>query len=457
MKKLKLPVEAQKIITTFQRAGFECYAVGGSVRDLIMERPTSGWDFTTNAAPEEILKLFPDGFYDNRFGTVGLISHMEDVGKKKQKQVFEITTYRTESGYTDRRHPDEIVWGNSLREDLARRDFTVNAIAFDGKNLIDPFNGQDDIKRKIIKAVGDPDRRFQEDALRLIRAIRIASQLGFFIEAKTAKSIKKNAKLIKHVSAERVREELFKVLKSSYPADGILLLKNHGLLTQILPELEKAFSTPQKSPRRHHVYDVGTHLIESLRHCPSKDPIVRFATLLHDIGKPTVFAQDKQGVITFYNHEIIGTSIVKSIAKRLKISRKDRERLIRLVCFHQFSVDERQTDSALRRFIKRVGRENLKDMLALRVADRLGGGAAETSWRLELYKKRLKEVQKQPFTLHDLKIDGYDVMRIFEIKPGPQVGRVFEQLFEEVVEKKIENKKQALLKRLKQLKDTLTI
>lgn len=447
-----LPQQAQMIIDTLKKAGFEAYAVGGSVRDLLMGKETKGWDFTTSAKPEEILKLFPDSFYDNQFGTVGVkITSKEN--PQILEDIYEITTYRSEKGYKDHRHPDTITWGKTLKEDLSRRDFTINAIAFDGKNIVDPYGGQKDIEKKFVRAVGDPQERFTEDALRMMRAVRIASELGFFIDEKTILAIQNNVLLIHKISTERVRDELFRLLASTYPADGILLLKNSGILQEILPELTETFGVQQKSPKRHHLYDVGTHSVMAMKFCPSTDPIVRFATLLHDIGKPKTFQKDnKTHIITFYNHEVVSTNIAKRIAHRLRLSKKQSEKLVTLVRWHQFTVDERQTDSALRRFIRRVGKENLDDMLALRIGDRLGGGAQETSWRLELFKKRLEEVQKQPFTVTDLTIDGHDVMKELHCKPGPMVGKLLNQLFTEVEAETLPNKRDALLKRLGELK-----
>lgn len=447
MTNLKLPLSVREVLEKLKEAGFEAYLVGGSVRNLLMRKKTDNWDFTTNATPQEILKIFPDGYYDNQFGTVGV--------PQKDYPPFEITTFRSEHCYSDRRHPDKVTWGKSLAVDLSRRDFTINAIALSLPKvkpvIIDLYQGQKDIKKKIIKTVGDPQQRFAEDALRLIRAVRIATELGFMIEDKTLEAIRVHSSLIKSVSAERVRDELVKILSSNFPADGILLLKSTNLLKEILPELDKCFGVSQKSPERHHLYDVGTHLVMSLKYCKSKDPIVKLATLLHDVGKPEVSQKLENGVITFYNHEIVGTKIVQEISQRLKLPKKDRQRLVTLVRWHQFSVDERQTDKALRRFIRRVGKENLDDMLSLRIADRLGGGARETSWRLELFKKRLEEVQKQPFTVVDLKVDGFDVMKILNIKPGPEVGRILSKLFEEVEEDQIKNNRKYLLDRMREL------
>jgi len=449
-----LPQSAQKIIDTLNHAGFEAYAVGGSVRDLLMQRSTKGWDFTTNAQPEDLLKLFPDSFYDNQFGTVG-IKIKSPTNPEITEDVYEITTYRSEKGYTDHRHPDNIAWGKTLEEDLSRRDFTINAIAFDGKTIVDPYDGQLDLKKNLIRAVGDPNARFAEDALRMMRAVRIASELGFMIDEPTLAAIKKNVHLLSTISAERITNELMKLLASNFAADGILILKNSGILKEVLPELDGAFAVPQKSPKRHHIYDVGTHSVMAVKFCPSKDPLIRLATLLHDVGKPKTFRKDQNSeIITFYNHEVVGAKIAKNIAYRLRLSKKQSEKLITLVRWHQFTVDERQTDSALRRFIRRVGKENLEDMLALRIGDRLGGGALETSWRLELFKKRLEEVQKQPFTVADLHIDGHDVMKELNCKPGPMVGKILNQLFSEVEVGTVLNEKEILLKRLGELKIT---
>lgn len=410
------------------------------MRDILMSRITNDWDFTTNATPEEILKVIPGGLYNNQFGTV-FTDNPDD-----KNRPHEITTFRTEEGYEDFRHPTKIVWGKTLEEDLARRDFTINALAFD-KNfkIIDPYGGQEDIKNKLIRAVGDPNERFGEDALRMMRAIRIAAEIGFKIEAKTFEAIKKNAPLINKIAKERVKDELFKLLASANPYEGIVHFRESGLMQEILPELEKCFGVEQKSPGRHHIYDVGNHLLMSLKFCKSDDPVTRFATLLHDVGKPQTYKKLENGTITFYNHEMVSTKIAENVAERLKFSKKEHDKFISLIRWHQFTVDEHQTDSAIRRILRNVGLENMEDILALRVADRLGGGARETSWRLEEFKKRLIEVQKEPFSVRDLKINGNDVMKALNLKPGPKIGEILNDLFEKVVNKKVENKKEDLL------------
>jgi len=447
-----LPQSIKNIFYIFKKNGFEIYLVGGAVRDFLLGKNPKNFDFTTNATPKQIQSLFPNSFYNNAYGTVSIPLEIDNLSSL-QKTIVEITPFRKEEDYTDFRHPEKIEWAKTLEEDLTRRDFTINAIAYDGKKIIDPYHGQKDLKEKIISCVGDPDKRFTEDALRLLRAIRFASQLGFLIEEKTRKAIEKNSQLITKISWERIRDEFLKILKSDHPADGILFLRNTGLLKYILPELDVCFSIPQKSPKRHHIYDVGTHLVMSLKHCPSKDEITRFATLIHDIGKAKTFKKDeKTGLITFYNHEVVGKKLAEKIAERFKLSSKQKEKLVRLVAYHQFTVSELQTDKAIRRFIRNVGKEYLLDMLDLRVADRLGSGAKATSWRLELFKKRLIEVQKEPFKITDLKVNGYDVMRILEIKPGRKVGEVLKYLFEKVVEKKLKNEREVLLKEIEKFK-----
>ncbi len=443
-----IPQEVCEILKKMEDAGYEIYITGGAVRDILAGLEVDDWDYTTNATPEEIVKVFKDAYYNNKFGTVGIPSN-------SGLDPHEITTFRTESGYSDARRPDKVEWGKSLEEDLERRDFTINAMALkpQGNNfkVIDIYGGAKDLKQKLIKAVGNPTDRFSEDALRLLRAIRIASQLNFTIEEKTFDAIKANAPLINKIAKERIKDELLKIFASPHPEKGVEISRDTGLLDEILPECSKMFGVDQKSPGRHHIYDVGTHALMSLKFTPSADPITRFATFIHDIGKPQTFRKNEDGLITFYNHEVVGYQIAKRIALRLRFSKKETDKLLTLVRWHQFTVDEHQTDTAIRRFIRHVTPQYLEDMLALREGDRLGGGATQTSWRLEEFKKRLIEVQKQPFSIKDLKINGRDVMKELNLKPGPKVGEILEKLFKEVEEKTIENDRDALLKRIKEI------
>lgn len=446
---IHLPKNVSDFFLIFTNKGFQIYLVGGAIRDLILKKKPvelgENWDFATNATPEGILKLFPKGIYNNKYGTV-LIPFEKSV-------MFEITPFRKEADYKDLRHPEKIEWAKTIEEDLSRRDFTINAIAFDGKKLVDPYQGQKHLQEKLIVAVGDPDKRFSEDALRLMRAVRFASELGFLLENKTRLSVQKNASLITKISWERIRDELFKILASPNPTEGILFMRSLGLLTFILPELDLCFLIPQKSPKRHHIYDVGTHLVMSLKHCPSKDVITRLSTLLHDVGKSETFWRDeKTGLITFHNHEVVGTQMASKIADRLRLSHEQKQKLVTLVKFHQFTVTELQTDKAVRRFIRNVGKEYLDDILDLRYADRVGSGAKPTSWRFELFKKRLNEVQKEPFKISDLKIDGHDVMKILNLKPGKKVGQVLQSIFNDVEEGIVKNERDILLKKIKEIK-----
>lgn len=448
--------EVLAILKKIAGAGFEVAVVGGAVRDVLSGVDVKDWDLTTNATPEEILKIFPNAFYNNKFGTVGIPAEVEET---EHPNVVEVTTYRTENSYSDSRHPDDVIWGTSLEEDLKRRDFTINAMALrfgNGKlehKPVDLFGGQKDLKDKIVRTVGEANERFGEDALRMLRAIRFAVVLGFELDETTGRAIANNSELIQKISGERVREEIFKIIDSSSAEKGFFLARDLGILNFILPELAENFNVEQKSPKRHHVYDVGTHCVMSMKHCPSNKTIVKFATLLHDIGKFRVAAMTEEGVRTFYNHEVVGAKIAKEICDRLHVSGENRDKVFRLVRWHQFSVGENQTDKAIRRFINNVGLDSVEDMMDLRIGDRLGGGLTEPeSWRLNLFRRRIKDVLKKPFTVHDLKVDGRDVMKVLEIKPGPKVGEVLNKLFDEVADEKSKNERERLLERIREFK-----
>jgi putative nucleotidyltransferase with HDIG domain len=453
-----IPEEILKLYRRVQEANFEAYLVGGCVRNMFLKRPVKDWDMTTNATPQDLLKIFPQAFYDNKFGTVGIPC----VISKDKEIVVEITTFRTELGFSDRRRPDKVEWGKSIGEDLKRRDFTINAIALKILNpndktsmsfdLVDPFGGQKDIENKIIRAVGNPKERFKEDALRLLRAVRIAMELGFKIEECTWKEIICDASLIKEVSGERIRVELLRILASTNAYEGIILLKESNLLDCILPELLTGIGISQKRPGRHHTDDVFTHNILSLKFCPSADSVVRFAALIHDVGKPQAMSKDKDDLVIFHNHEVTGAKIANSICERLKFSNTDKKRIVNLIRWHMFGVNENQTDAAIRRFIRKIGVENIKDMLDLRIADRLGSGRPKDSWRFNLFRKKVEEQLKPAkFSINDLAIDGYDVMKELNIKPGPKIGSILQKLFEEVESDLSKNNKEYLLKKIKDL------
>lgn len=462
----KIPSFVLEINEKFREMGFEIYLIGGCVRDLLHGRKVKDWDFATNATPEQMLALFPDAFYDNKYGTVGIPEKINMKPEESEKEkaeiphenIVEVTTFRTETGYKDRRHP-EVEWGKTIEEDLGRRDFTINAIALkiSGSNndivFIDPYNGQEDIKNKIIRAVGDPDLRFKEDALRLMRAIRLAAQLGYTIEENTLTGVIRNAALLAEISKERVRDELLKILASDYPYEGVMMLKNTGLMQYIIPELLEGIGVSQARPGRHHKEDVFSHNVLSLQFCTSTDPVVRFAALLHDIGKPRVASKDSEGYVVFHNHEMVGQKIAGMIADRLRFPRKEKLKIMNLIRWHMFSVDEHITDAAVRRFIRRVGEENVQNMMDLRIGDRLGGGTQTAeSWRLKLFKKRIEEqFAPKPFSVNDLAVDGHDIMRELNIKPGPKIGQILQKLFEEADEDLEKNNKEYLIKKIKEL------
>ena len=426
----------------FEKNGGEIYVVGGAVRDLLLGKEVKDWDFATNLTPEKMKGLFAkNSFCNNRFGTLSIVG--------KDKEIFEVTTYRKEVGYSDKRHPDKIIWGKRLEDDLARRDFTINALALDsqGKEVIDLYEGREDLAKKLIRAVGSADKRFGEDALRMMRAVRIAASLGFRIEKKTFEAMVKNARLIRQVAGERISHELFLILLSPTPADGIKLLHNCGLLAEIIPELLAGIGMEQKG---HHIDDVWTHNLKTLANCQSRNPVTRLACLLHDVDKAVVVRGEGENR-TFHNHEVSGARTAVRIGKRLRLSNKQLDLLFRLVRWHMFTASEKQTDRAIRRLIRNVTVEYIGEMIDMRRADRVGSGARETSWRWELFKKRVVEVQKQPFSIKDLKVNGKDVMRVLKIKPGREVGKVLESLFAEVEENVKLNKRELLLEKIKKI------
>lgn len=469
-----LPKEIQLLAQKFSDSNYHLYLVGGPVRDLKLNRPIKDWDFTTDATPEQILEMFPQGFYANTFGTVVIsrksiivpddtprisnkkADYPEEEFLKMTGDVFDITTMRKESGYKDSRHPTEIEWSKDILEDLSRRDFTINAMAIEVTSgqlgeIIDPFNGLSDLAAQSIKAVGDPNKRFNEDALRLMRAIRFATQLYFTIEEKTLAAIKENAHLIKNISWERIRDELFKILAAEDPYRGIIMLRETGLSQTILPELERCFGVMQEGPKHDRIYDIGDHSLLSLKNCPSEDPLVRFAALIHDVGKPDTYDTQEDGNVTFYAHDVVGARIAKKIGERLRLSRKQIDKLEILVRYHMFTVTEEQTDAAIRRFIKNVGLENIDDMIAVRIADRLGGGTeTAVSWRMEEFRKRIDQVMQKPFSISDLKVTGNDVMEITGLKPSREVGNILQSLFNEVLADSEKNNREYLLEKIKQ-------
>lgn len=449
-----IPQYVSKIIKDFQASSYEAYIVGGCVRDFLMGREPQDWDITTNAKPEEILALFPEAKYENEFGTVLLpIRKAKSDGQKGElRDVIEITTYRSEQGYSDRRHPDLVRFETELDKDLERRDFTINALAMnpsDGNQIVDLFGGQKDIKAKIIRAVGEPSDRFKEDALRMMRAVRFSAQLGFELEPKTQRAIVKLAGSLKFVSAERIRDELIKIISSDRPAEGIMLLHDCKLLQYILPELEQGVGVDQS---RHHIYPVFKHNVLSLKHCPNKEWPVRLAALLHDIAKPKTH-KVINGIATFYNHEYLGAKMTAKIMSRLKFSREDSERVVNLVKNHMFYYNVGEvTAASVRRLIVKVGRDNLQDLIDLRVADRLGSGTPKAMpYKLRHLQYMFEKVQNDPVSVKMLKINGDDLIAELKILPGPKIGAILEVLLGEVIEDPTRNVARHLMARAKEL------
>lgn len=379
---------------------------------------------------------------------------------------YEITTYRSDDVYDDHRRPKSVSWGKSITDDLERRDFTINALAITVKNqslnkifekdtikenylfntadfnLVDLHQGISDLAKKQIRTVGNPDERFKEDALRMIRAIRLAVELSMDIEQETFQAIQKNQALIKYVSFERIRDEFLRILIAKQASTGVLLLDETGLLEHILPELKAGKKMNQPG---HHTTDVWQHSLDSLANCPSEDPIVRLSALLHDLGKTKTYAE-KNGQITFYNHDIIGSRLASQIAKRLRLSKKDIQRVFILTRYHMFHYQPEQTDAAIRRFMRKVGLENIDDILDLREGDRLGSGAKKTSWRLEEMKERIIAQLNQPMSQEDLAIDGHVLIKELNLKPGPILGKILKHLLELVIDQpELNNEKDLLL------------
>lgn len=452
---MKIPKFVAETVKKIERAGFEAFVVGGCVRDLLLANGgPKDWDITTSAKPEEILKVFAEGKYENVFGTVLLPLKNE---KGETEEVIEVTTYRSERGYSDRRHPDKIIFEDKLDKDLERRDFTINAMALrltdarSGQTLeiIDLFGGHKDLAKKIIRAVGEPEDRFREDALRMLRAVRLAVQLGFVIEEKTCRAIAKMAGSIKFVSKERVRDELIKIFQSDMADQGVLMLQQGKLLQYIMPELERGIGIKQN---KHHTYTVFKHSLLSLKFCPSRDWRVKMAALLHDIAKP----QTKKfinGDATFYNHDAIGARVAEKIMRRLKFSNQDIEKVTALIRYHMFyyNVDE-VTEAAVRRLIVKVGKENLKDLIDLRIGDRLGSGVPKAKpYKLRHLEYMMEKVQKDPLSVKKLKINGDDLMKLLKIGPGPKIGAILDVLLSEVVDEPKLNNKKYLAEKSKEL------
>ncbi len=498
-----IPRYVTRVTETLENAGFEAFIVGGCVRDLLMGREPKDWDVTTNATPEEIIALFPKTVYENKFGTVAVVfesAECQGEGEEKEGKVsyeteenvsretenivsyetsldspitynleprtciIEVTPYRLESKYSDNRHPDEVKFSDKLEDDLKRRDFTVNAMAYSISKdvLYDPYKGQEDIKDMSLKTVGSPVERFSEDALRMMRAVRFAVQLGFTISNETTEGIVSCGTLIKNISSERIRDEFEKIIMSSEPAVGVGMLQKFGLLKHIIPELEEGIGCEQGGA---HLYDVYEHLLMALQHAADKDwPLeVRLAALFHDIGKPrsrrvnpawSKVKGQKSNVkkFTFYGHEVIGARMVAKIMERLKFPKKVSDLVVSLVRQHMFFSDtETITLSAVRRVIAKVGKENIWTLMNIRECDRVGMAKKEAPYRLRKYHAMIEECLRDPISVSQLKVDGTILMNELNIKAGPRMGWMLHALLEEVLDDPTKNTRDYLDRRVGEL------
>ncbi|MBU1557408.1 HD domain-containing protein [Patescibacteria group bacterium] len=452
MKKFNIPKEVSRVTETLQNAGFEAYLVGGCVRDLIIGKTPKDWDITTNAKPEEIQDLFEHTFYENNYGTVGVVN---DETEDETLRAIEVTPYRLEAKYSDSRHPDSVSFSDKIEDDLKRRDFTMNAIAYDPIKdiIVDLYKGQQDIKDKVIKTVGKPEDRFSEDALRILRAIRFEAELGFKISKETEDAIKKTSDSLEKIAIERIKDEFVKILMSKNPMDGIISTNKLNILKYIIPELEKGIGETQKGA---HIYTIWEHNLRALQHSADREwPLhVRLAALLHDIGKPATKRFDPvKKENTFHGHEVVGERITKKIMRRLRFPSDISDVVTKLVRNHLFFSDiEKITLSAVRRIIRNVGPENVWDLMKVRACDRIGmGRPKEEPYRLRQYHAMIDQAMKDPVSVGMLKINGDQMLEMFEIKPGPRIGWVLHALLEEVLDEPKLNTKEYMKKRAGEL------
>jgi tRNA nucleotidyltransferase (CCA-adding enzyme) len=441
-----VPEPILDVLRRLQGAGHRGYVVGGATRELLSgEKPApQDWDVGTSATPEEVLRLFPKGIATGaRFGTITVPT---------EAGPCEVTTFRVESEYRDARHPEKVTFVRELEEDLRRRDFTVNAIAWDplGGRLVDPTGGIPDLEAGILRAVGDPLTRFREDGLRPIRAARFAATLGFALEEKTERALPDARSEVARVAAERVQEELMKMLRAPEPSRGFEVLRRAGLLGVWFPELEKTIAVPQN---RYHAYDVWFHTLYTCDAAPAEKPVVRLAALFHDVGKPETRQEREDGEATFYNHQFVGERLAREAMERLRFSRDMTDRVAHLVRQHMFDYRPEWSDAAVRRFIRSVGVDAIADLFDLRIADNVGNGL-KTGFPHYLPELRARVdailEAEEALSVRDLEVDGSDVMQALDLPPGPQVGKILEMLLEEVLENPSLNRRERLLERLRQ-------
>lgn len=450
----EIPQYVQDTVRTLEEKGFEAYLVGGCVRDLLLGITPKDWDLTTNAKPEQIEELFSHTVYKNNFGTVGVVHNRETESGEIPHDIVEVTPYRLETTYSDKRHPDSVSFSNVLEDDLKRRDFTVNALTLDIKTfeIKDFYKGQNDLKDKLLKTVGNPDERFTEDALRMLRAIRFSVQLDFTISHETLSSIIKNKELIQNISWERKRDEFTKMIQSKNPVVALGLLEHTGLLSYLIPELREGIGCDQKGA---HIYDVFEHMLHALGHAADKNWSleIRLASLFHDIGKPKTRRYDAQkDKYTFFGHEVIGAKMTKKILERFKFPGETVDFVTKMVRYHMFFSDtDVITLSAVRRMIQNVSPEYIWELMKVRECDRVGMKKREAPIRLRKYHAMIEEALRDPISVSQLAIDGNYLIKDMSFKPGPRMGWILHALLEEVLDDPSKNTVEFLQERVKQL------
>ena len=441
-----LPEGAERLVAQVRGSGGRICLVGGSIRDLLLGLEVHDWDFATDMLPERMIRLFPRAVEVGvRFGTVVVVA---------RDGTYEVTTFRREGIYSDQRHPDSVVFTDSLEEDLARRDFTVNAIAYDfgAARLVDPHGGAADLAARRIRCVGLPEDRFREDALRLLRCVRIAGQLGFAIEEETYRALARSAPGLDRVAMERIRDEFDRIMVQERPSVSLERLFETGLLERFLPELADCYGVSQN---RFHAFDVFFHSLKSADMARADNRIVRIAAVLHDLGKRDTRCAGADGRVTFYNHQAYGARKADAILRRLRYPNDERERIVHLVQQHMFHYDREWSDGAVRRFIRTVGLDHLEDLFETRRADTLGNGMRRSaaSPELEELKGRIAEVVRREAALsvHDLCVNGADLMEGLALGQGPVIGRILDSLLEEVIEDPARNEREYLMRRAAEL------
>jgi tRNA nucleotidyltransferase (CCA-adding enzyme) len=423
-----IPPPVVELLEGLWRAGHAGYVVGGSLRDALLGRPAADWDLATDARPERTVEIFPGAVYENRFGTVAV---------RRDAEIYQITTFRSDHDYADFRRPHRIEFGDSIEVDLARRDFTVNAMAWGAPapgagarpeaRLVDPYGGRADVAARLLRAVGDPVKRLEEDALRIVRAVRLAATLELAIDPALRAAIETRAELVRHLSGERIAAELDKMLAMPRPSGGLRLLAETGVLLHVAPELAAQRGVSQNKVAGEDLWD---HTLRTVDAVPASRPVVRLAALLHDLGKPATAADGH-----FYGHDRVGAELAATFLERLRYPRAVADRIVALVRHHMFTYDDGWSDTAVRRFIRKIGRPALDELFELRAADNVGSGVPSDAAGLTDLRRRVAEQLAADVALDraDLVVDGDDLIAELGLRPGPTIGRVLDELVERVI------------------------